>query len=222
MNYHHLAHFDELIVKKGDRVKRGQLIGYMGTTGASTAPHTHYEIMNRKPSSWTIYTQGLSREDVARLYVDPKRYIDSDANIPVRYDRFTGYGFLDTTETGLIHPGEDLNFGDDGWADYRAPVLAPVDGEVVFDDHDGSNGGWGDHLWIEESDNSLNIDMDFAKSLARQKWGFYIQVEQRGELWAVNEAGERTYIHPDNFMDFIRSIAVGISDDDLNKVPIKD
>jgi murein DD-endopeptidase MepM/ murein hydrolase activator NlpD len=39
--YGHLAGFN---VKEGDRVKRGQVIGYVGSTGRSNAPHLHYEV----------------------------------------------------------------------------------------------------------------------------------------------------------------------------------
>ncbi len=38
------AHTRKIIVKAGEQVKRGQVIGYVGSTGASTGPHVHYEI----------------------------------------------------------------------------------------------------------------------------------------------------------------------------------
>jgi len=39
------AHMQMIVVKQGDKVKRGQLIGYVGSSGGSTAPHVHYEII---------------------------------------------------------------------------------------------------------------------------------------------------------------------------------
>lgn len=39
------GHMSKMIVKPGDKVKRGQVIGYVGSTGLSVAPHCHYEII---------------------------------------------------------------------------------------------------------------------------------------------------------------------------------
>lgn len=38
------AHMDKFNVKQGQKVKRGDVIGFVGNTGKSTAPHLHYEV----------------------------------------------------------------------------------------------------------------------------------------------------------------------------------
>ncbi|MFD1314088.1 peptidoglycan DD-metalloendopeptidase family protein [Namhaeicola litoreus] len=38
------AHLSKYNVRKGQRVKRGDLIGFIGSTGRSQAPHLHYEV----------------------------------------------------------------------------------------------------------------------------------------------------------------------------------
>lgn len=38
------AHMSEVKVKVGDRVKRGQIIGHIGSTGRSSGPHLHYSL----------------------------------------------------------------------------------------------------------------------------------------------------------------------------------
>jgi murein DD-endopeptidase MepM/ murein hydrolase activator NlpD len=39
------AHNDRLAVTRGERIGRGQTIGYSGNTGKSTAPHVHFEVI---------------------------------------------------------------------------------------------------------------------------------------------------------------------------------
>jgi murein DD-endopeptidase MepM/ murein hydrolase activator NlpD len=62
------AHLHEIKVKKGQTLKRGDLIGTIGSTGRSVAPHLHYEVRyHDKP-------------------VDPVNYYFNDLT-PEEYDR---------------------------------------------------------------------------------------------------------------------------------------
>jgi murein DD-endopeptidase MepM/ murein hydrolase activator NlpD len=46
-------------VKVGQKVRRGDIIGYVGSTGYSTGPHVHYEIWkNGKPVDPADYAKG--------------------------------------------------------------------------------------------------------------------------------------------------------------------
>jgi murein DD-endopeptidase MepM/ murein hydrolase activator NlpD len=38
------GHLDEVLVKEGQRVRRGETLGLVGSTGRSTGPHLHYEV----------------------------------------------------------------------------------------------------------------------------------------------------------------------------------
>ncbi len=38
------GHLSKILVKSGSRIKRGDVIGLMGSTGRSTGPHVHYEV----------------------------------------------------------------------------------------------------------------------------------------------------------------------------------
>ncbi len=57
------AHLSEIAVRKGQRVSRDERIGDIGSTGMSTGPHLHYEIV------------------VSEKPVDPMQFIRAEANV---------------------------------------------------------------------------------------------------------------------------------------------
>ncbi len=78
--YGHMSKYGSDI-KKGVRVKQGQVIGYVGSTGVSTGPHLHYEVLHRNksinPSSVkTPPGKTLKDEELERFFL-AKRELES-------------------------------------------------------------------------------------------------------------------------------------------------
>lgn len=63
------AHLSGFKTKVGDKVKRGDLIGFVGSTGKSTGPHLHYEVERNgeKVNPIHYYHTDLSPEQYERL-----------------------------------------------------------------------------------------------------------------------------------------------------------
>ncbi|MEY2970940.1 MAG: hypothetical protein RLZZ599_1313 [Bacteroidota bacterium] len=59
------AHMSKVDVKRGQKVKRGDVIGYIGSSGRSTAPHLHYEVIKdgRKINPINYFFNDLSPEE---------------------------------------------------------------------------------------------------------------------------------------------------------------
>lgn len=58
------GHMSRIAVRPGTRVARGQIIGYVGSTGLSTGPHLHYEVWRNGAA---INPKALSFTEVAQL-----------------------------------------------------------------------------------------------------------------------------------------------------------
>lgn len=65
-SYAGYAHLSSTVVNKNQKVTKGQLIGYVGSTGAATGPHLHFEMLPLSPN----FKNGFAGR------IDPTPYIE--------------------------------------------------------------------------------------------------------------------------------------------------
>ena len=63
------AHLSKLLVQPGQKVKRGELIGEVGSTGQANGPHLHYEVMyrNKRVDPINYFSRDMTAEEFERI-----------------------------------------------------------------------------------------------------------------------------------------------------------
>lgn len=88
--YGHMSGFASGLTR-GKKIKQGDIIGYVGSTGRSTGPHLHYEIMEdgdqinpmnlKLPSGTKLTAKDMMRFRLARKYIDERLELMPDSTL---------------------------------------------------------------------------------------------------------------------------------------------
>ena len=63
------GHMSKIAVRTGQKINRGDLIGYVGSSGASTGPHLHYEVRKggKTVNPANFYYNDLTPEEYEKM-----------------------------------------------------------------------------------------------------------------------------------------------------------
>lgn len=174
-------------VKKGDKVKKGSIIGYTGATGYVTGTHVHFEIRNNNIAEDPLpYLEGKNKIIKTKIYLGTKVTKDTTKDQIMIKENVTDLRVRESPNgkiLGYINPGiyniisKDTK---DGYDWYQIDT----DNYIAYDPK------WAT-LYLKET--SLNIDLEKQIEILKQK------VEQlTKENESLKEEGKLIYTATQN------------------------
>lgn len=174
-------------VKKGDKVKKGSIIGYTGATGYVTGTHVHFEIRNNNIAEDPLpYLEGKNKIIKTKIYLGTKVTKDTTKDQIMIKENVTDLRVRESPNgkiLGYINPGiyniisKDTK---DGYDWYQIDT----DNYIAYDPK------WAT-IYLKE--NNLNIDLEKQIEILKQK------VEQlTKENESLKEEGKLIYTATEN------------------------
>lgn len=174
-------------VKKGDKVKKGSIIGYTGATGYVTGTHVHFEIRNNNIAEDPLpYLEGTNKIIKTKIYLGTKVTKDTTKDQIMIKENVTDLRVRESPNgkiLGYINPGiyniisKDTK---DGYDWYQIDT----DNYIAYDPK------WAT-IYLKE--NNLNIDLEKQIEILKQK------VEQlTKENESLKEEGKLIYTATQN------------------------
>lgn len=147
--YAHLK-YGSVTVQKGDKVSKGQVIGYMGATGHATGAHLHFEVRNTSdkkidPTSYINDNLPLAKEDITseckfkvgdKVLINGALYVSSSASVATGKisNKIT---YITRVAKDALHPYNTT--GDLGWMDENDIRLYKENSEMLYTVQKGDN-----------------------------------------------------------------------------------
>ncbi|MFQ5631772.1 MAG: M23 family metallopeptidase [bacterium] len=175
------AHLDKVVVKNGQQVKAGDKIGEVGSTGRSTGPHLHFEILTKND-----HQNPEDYFDFSTLDSEPKgggnSFLMRNPLPQGQVSEEFGYTEDPFTKTRKHHSGIDIK------AQKGTVVYASAHGEVVKTNMDDTSGAGYGHEIVIDHGNGLrtryaHLDTILVKTgQIVQRWRVIGKVGQTGRM----------------------------------------